>query len=334
MWHCFIYERYKTCWKISMVVTTFFFNLNFLYGSPLFLIDSRLPEYRQVAGVSGQLSVQGSELMANLFSVWAQDFQRYYPDVIISINAQGTSAVPPALIKHTLDFGLMSRKMNKREIWAFEAEYGYPPTRISIAKDVLIIYVNQYNPIQHLTLPQIDAIFSTTRRCGYPEDVLHWGQLGLTGTWKNTDIKAMGRNSASGSYDYFKEQVLCDGDFKTTVVQYAGGDDIVQSIAYSIYSIGYTGVDSETYGVKALPLATGEGEAYITPTKMNIQNGSYPLSRTFYLYVNKPPTQTLTLLQKEFLKMILSKTGQRDIAGMGYYPLALDAVQKELAQIK
>jgi phosphate transport system substrate-binding protein len=317
-------------WKIGMVILALFANLPVSHASPV--IDSTLPEYHQVAGVEGRLTVQGSVLMANLFTAWTQDFRRFYADVVISINAQGASAVPPALLNRALDFGLMSREMTRGEMMAFKTKYGYSPTRIPVAINAVIIYVNQNNPIQQLSIPQIDAIFSTTRRCGYPVNIQRWGQLGLTGTWEKTGINALGRNSASGTYDFFKEVALCNGDFKPTIEQFAGGDDIVQSISNSIGSIGYSGVDSDAYGLKALSVE--DGKTLIASSKTNIQNGSYPLSRTFYLYINKPPNQPYTLLQKEFIKFILSKTGQQDVADMGYYPLSIDVVEKELAKIK
>jgi phosphate transport system substrate-binding protein len=317
-------------WNIGMVILAFFVNLPLCHGRPV--IDSRLPAYHQVAGVNGRLTVQGSVLIANLFAAWTRDFRRFYPDVVISINAQGASAVPPVLLNRASDFGLMSRNMTRGELMAFETKYGYSPTRIPVAIDAIIIYINQNNPIQQLSIPQIDAIFSTTRRCGYPENIQQWGQLGLTGTWEKTGINAVGRNSASGTYDFFKEVALCNGDLKSTIEQFAGGDDVVQSISYSIGGIGYTGVDSDAYGLKAL--AIEDGKVQIAPSKTNIQNGSYPLSRIFYLYINKPPNHPYTLLQKELIKLILSKTGQQDVADMGYYPLSIDVVEKELAKIK
>ena len=142
---------------------------------------------------------------------------------------------------------------------AIEKKYGYPPTQIRAAIDILAVYVNKDNPIASLSLPEVDAIFSKTRKGGYPNDITTWGQLGLKGEWANKPISLYGRNSASGTYGFFKEHALFKGDYKDTVKEQPGSASVVQGVTEDLYGIGYSGIGYRTSGVRALPLAAKVG---------------------------------------------------------------------------
>ncbi len=182
-------------------------------------------------------------------------------------------------------------------------------------------------------MPQVDALFSATRKCGYPEDLTTWGQLGLTGEWANRPIQLYGRNSVSGTYGYFKKKALCKGDYKNTVNEQPGSASVVQGITKSINGIGYSGIGYKTSGVRAIPLTKKEGGTFIEATPINASNGSYPLGRFLYVYVNKQPNKDLGPLEREFIKMVLSKTGQHVVVKDGYIPLPSKVAGGELAKI-
>jgi len=217
-------------------------------------LDPKLPTYQATSGVSGNLSSVGSDTLANLMTLWAEEFKRVYPNVNIQIQAAGSSTAPPALTEGTSNLGPMSRKMKSKELQKFEDKYGYKPTAIRVAIDALAVFVNKDNPLKGLTIPQVDAIFSSTRKCGYPEDITRWGQLGLTGAWVNRKIQLYGRNSVSGTYGYFKKHALCKGDFKPSVNEQPGSASVVQSVSASLNGIGYSGIGYVTTGVRAVPL--------------------------------------------------------------------------------
>ena len=297
-------------------------------------LDAELPDYSAASGVSGNISSVGSDTLANLMTLWAEEFKRIYPNVNIQIQAAGSSTAPPALTEGTSNLGPMSRKMKSREIEAFERHQGYKPTPVRVAIDALAVYVNKDNPLDKLTIPQLDAIFSSTRKCGYQEDITRWGQLGLGDSWTNRSIQLYGRNSVSGTYGYFKKKALCKGDFKNTVNEQPGSASVVQSVTASINSIGYSGIGYKTSGVKALALAKREGSDYVDATSENAVHGSYPLSRYLYVYVNKHPNKPLDPLVKEFMKMVLSRIGQEVVMKDGYVPLPNRVAQKELARLK
>lgn len=297
-------------------------------------VDPALPVYAKASGVSGNLSSVGSDTLANLMTLWAEAFKRQYPNVNIQVQAAGSSTAPPALTEGTSNLGPMSRKMKSGEIESFEKKYGYKPTPIRVAIDALAVYVHKDNPIKGLYLPQVDAIFSTTRKCGYPEDATRWGQVGLEGEWANRDIQLFGRNSVSGTYGYFKTHALCKGDFKNNVNEQPGSASVVQGVTASLNGIGYSGIGYKTSGVKAVPLAKKPGDRFVEATPENAVAGKYPLARFLYIYVNKHPNQPLPPLEREFIKLVLSTTGQETVVKDGYVPLPASLVSKELAKLQ
>jgi len=296
-------------------------------------VDAGVPAYQKVNGISGNLSSVGSDTLANLMTLWAEEFNREYPNVNIQIQAAGSSTAPPALTEGTSNLGPMSREMKDDELVAFEDKYGYKPTAVPVAIDALAVLVNKDNPIKGLTIPQVDAIFSSTRKCGHESDIETWGDAGVA-VWGAKSIQLYGRNSVSGTYGYFKEHALCKGDFKSNVNEQPGSASVVQSVTTSVNGIGYSGMGYTTSGVKMVPLAKKAGEAFVEATPENAIKGAYPLTRYLYVYVNKKPNQPLAPLENEFMKMVLSKAGQQVVIKDGYIPLPAKVVEKILTTLK
>jgi phosphate transport system substrate-binding protein len=300
-------------------------------------VDPKLPSYTKASGVSGNLSSVGSDTMNNMVTLWGEAFRRLYPNVKVQVEGKGSSTAPPALIEGTAQVGPMSRKMKKEEIDKFEAKYGYPPTGVRVALDGLAVYVNKDNPLTELTLEQVDAIFSKTRRLGYKQDVTTWGQLGLTGEWANKPISLYGRNSASGTYGYFKEVALGKGDYKDRVKEQPGSASVVQGVSEDRYAIGYSGIGYTTSDVKAVKIAKKAGEPSYGEAYDNVLSGKYPLARYLYIYVPIDPFKSgdgkVPPLSREFLKYALSKEGQQDVVKDGYFPLPANVVAEERRKV-
>ena len=297
-------------------------------------VDSQLPEYKVVTGVSGNVNSIGSDTLNNLMTLWAEDFKKSYPNVNIQIQGAGSSTAPPALTEGTANFGPMSRAMKAEEIQAFEAKHGYKPTAVPVAIDVLAVYVNKDNPIKGLSLQQVDAIFSATRKCGGTKDLTRWGELGLTDAWANRDFTLYSRNAVSGTYGYFKDEALCKGDFKAGINEQPGSASVVQGVSESINGIGYSGIGYITSGVKAIPLSKKDGQPFIAADAAHALDGSYPLARVLYVYINKHPNRPLDALQLEFVKLVLSKRGQETVVRDGYIPLPATMANKALADLQ
>ena len=296
-------------------------------------VDPNIPSYQRVSGVSGNVSSIGSDTLNNLMTLWAEEFAKFYPNVKIQIQGAGSSTAPPALIEGTSNFGPMSRAMKDSEIREFENKHGYKPLAIPVAVDLLAVYVNKDNPVKGLTLPQVDAIFSQGRRCGAPADINRWGQLGLDGSWKNRDFTIYSRNAVSGTYGYFKQYALCDGDFKASINEQPGSASVVQGVSESINGIGYSGIGYITSGVRAVPLAASEGKPFAEANGENAGNGTYPLARFLYVYVNKHPNRPMDTLQREFIRMVVSKEGQDVVVKDGYVPLPKSVTDQVLKDI-
>ena len=296
-------------------------------------VDPAIPTYVKTTGVSGNLSSVGSDTLANLMTLWAEAYKKEYPNVNIQIQAAGSSTAPPALTEGTANLGPMSRKMKDVELQAFEQKYGYKPTAIPVAVDALAVFVHKDNPIKGLTMAQVDAIFSSTRLCGAKADVKTWGDLGVTGDLANKPVQLFGRNSVSGTYGYFKEEALCKGDFKPNVNEQPGSASVVQSISSSLNGIGYSGIGYKTASVKTVALAKKEGGEFVEDNESNALNGTYPLSRFLYVYVNKAPNKPLAPLDAEFIKLVLSQAGQQVVVKDGYIPLPKKVVDKAMADL-
>lgn len=296
-------------------------------------VDADIPTYTKASGVSGNLSSVGSDTLANLMTLWAEDFKRTYPNVNIQIQAAGSSTAPPALTEGTSNLGPMSRKMKDKELAAFEKKFGYKPTAVPVAIDALAVFVNKDNPIKGLTMAQVDAVFSTTLKCGGDKAINSWGDAGLTGHWAGRDVQLYGRNSVSGTYGYFKKKALCKGDYKNNVNEQPGSASVVQSVSASLNGIGYSGIGYKTSSVRTVPLAKKAGQPFVDANPDNAVNGSYPLSRFLYVYVNKQPNKPLAPIEREFLKLVLSQQGQEVVVKDGYIPLPSKVVEKQLAAL-
>jgi phosphate transport system substrate-binding protein len=267
-------------------------------------------------------------------TLWAEGFRKQYPNVKIQIEGKGSSTAPPALIEGTAQLGPMSRSMKNTELDAFERKFRYKPTAFPVAIDALAVYVNKDNPVKGFTMAQVDAIFSKSRRWGHNENIQVWKQVGLNGGLGNSPISIYGRNSASGTYGFFKEHALKNGDYKDEVKEQPGSASVVQSVSEDEAGIGYSGIGYLTSNVRAVPLAEKDGMAFKEASQQNADDGSYPLWRHLYLYVNKAPNKPLDPIIGEFIKFIYSKEGQKVVIKDGFFPLKADMIEKELKKLE
>ena len=297
-------------------------------------VDPALRPYGAVSGVSGNISSVGSDTLNNLMTLWAESFNKFYPNAKIQIEGKGSSTAPPALIAGTAQLGPMSRSMKGTEVDKFEKKFGYKPTPIRTSVDALAVFVNKDNPVKCMTLAQVDAVFSKSRRQGARADVTTWGQLGLTGAWASKPISLYGRNSASGTYGFFKEHVLKNGDYKDAVKEQPGSAAVVQGVTVDRGAVGYSGIGYATAGVRAVPIAGKQGGTCVEATADNAYSGDYALARFLFVYVNRAPGKPLDPLTREFMKLILSKDGQEVVVKDGYFPIPASVAKEELAKIQ
>ncbi len=293
-----------------------------------FPVDSAIPHYTKVDNVSGELVSVGSDTLTDVMVLCAREFRNIYPQVAIHLEDKGSATAPPALIEGRSQLAPMSRLMTQDEIGAFEQKYGYKPTLYKIALDALSIYVHKDNPIRGLTLQQVDGIFSSTLKRG-DQSLETWGSVGLTGQWANKSITLYGRDKVSGTNAYFKEHVLQQGDFKTTVNEEIS-EQVVDSVANDPSGIGYSGIGWKTSQVRTVPVGATAG-TFVEPSYRNSLDGTYPLARFLYIYVNQKPGQPLDKPTGEFIRYVLSHEGQEAVVQAKFFPLPANIVTETLS---
>jgi len=303
---------------------------------PLILPATALPAEKELplsrngaTGADNSLTVAGSGTQAYIAAGWGVEFKRLHPNIRYHMSMAGSSSAPLALLDGSADVGFMSRHMKDKEIAAFENKFGYKPTELRVALDAVAVYVHKSNPIQGLTLAQIDAIFSSTRKCGYNHDITSWRQLVPTGEWADKEIVLYGRDKTSGTRELFQERVLCQGQYKPSIQTRGTAVDTQLAVANNKYSMTYSGIGHAASGVRQLPIALKEGEPYILPTDENVANGKYLLARYLYIYVNKPPGKLLPGTLQEYLKLAYSQPGQAVVENDGFILLAADVLARE-----
>ena len=297
-------------------------------------IDPALKPYAKVSGeVAGSLKCVGSDTMNNLVALWAEGFKKSYPSVQEGIEGKGSGTAPSALTEGTSTFGPMSRDWKPSEIDTFKEKHGYAPTVVPVAIDMLAVFVHKDNPLKSLSLQEVDAIFSKNRTGGGKNEIRTWGDLGLEGEWKDKPISLYGRNAASGTYTYFQEHVLFKGDFKPTVKEQPGSSAVVQAVASDKYGIGYSGVGYMTADVRSVPLSAKQGGTAIATEPKFAYSGEYPLSRFLYLSVNHKPGGAIDPLRGEFIRYVLSATGQADVLKDGYLPITGPIAKRALQSV-
>jgi phosphate transport system substrate-binding protein len=294
-------------------------------------VDPALPSYERTTGVSGSIKSIGSDTMNNLMALWSEDFRSLYPSVQVEIEGKGSSTAPPALIAGTSNFGPMSRAMKSKEQDDFEARFGYQCTHLRTAIDMLAVFVHKDNPIAGLTLDQLSALFGKNPT----RNIRTWGDLGLEGEWANKPISLYGRNSASGTYGYFKKNALGKLDYKDSVKEQAGSSAVIQAVARDKYGIGYSGIGYKTADVRAVPLSadTGSMAAFVPAVAENAYTGEYPLARFLYLTINYKPGSELDPLRREFVTYVFSRDGQMNVVKDGYYPVTATIAREELEKV-
>ena len=309
------------------------FAAGLLAASASFAVDQSLPTYTTVNGISGQLRSVGSDTLHSQMELWAKGFSEKYPNVKIAVEGKGSATAPPALLDGTAQFGPMSRAMTSVETDALEKKYGYPVSKVAVAVDALSVYVNKENPIQCLSMEQVDRIFSSTRKGSGGKSINTWGDAGLTGEWATKPIAIYGRNDISGTYEFFREIALYDGEYKPEVKQQPGSEAVVENVAKDRFAIGYSGIGYRTEGVRAVPLAISAGrECYETSAEATYA-GKYPIARYLYVYFLKKPNEPLDSVRGEFIRYILSREGQAQTEKGGNYPITNEVRESELKRL-
>ena len=293
-------------------------------------MDLNLNKYQAKMQLSNKLTSIGSDSMDRMMEMWEVEFKKHHPRLNFSHEGKGSSTAIPALLEGTSNVGPMSRKFKDSEIAKFNARFGYKPIQLRVAVDAMGVFIHPENPLAQtgITLAQLDAIFSSDCKRG-AKSITRWGQLGLKGEWANAPIKVYSRNTASGTYGFFKKKVLLKGAFKSTNMELDGSEQVVSSVAADKFSIGFSGIAYNTPEVSTMPLAENTGSDFFSPSEINALSGDYSLTRSLFIALNIKPGTQPTALQKEFINFVYSRTGQSIVRKDGYYPVNAVVAKQE-----
>ena len=280
------------------------------------------------AKVYGTISVSGSSTMTNLMSIWCKDYSDIYNNTNCIVESFGSGRAPQDLIEGSVDIGMMSEPMSSEDKRAFKNTYGYEPLEIKIAINMIAVLVNTENPIDCLTIDQIDGIYSNTYKCQGSSDISAWGILNQIGEWSNMPIKIYSRTPTSGTYNIFKNIALCGGTYKNTITKLASSRDIGEFVSQDIYSIGYSGTGLQTPNVKAVGVGKTKDKCYL-PESNNAVSKDYPLTRDLYLYFRESPSKGMKNVTTNFLEYVFSKQGQDAIKEAGLVKLPKSILQEQ-----
>ncbi len=296
-------------------------------------VDPAVPAYTKEAEFP-QMRVVGSDTLATVLAYWSEGFSKHHPNVKVPLETKGSATAPPALTDGLAHLGPMSREMTADEIGRFEKKKGYKPTPIVVALDAIVVLVNKENPLPKLTMPELDAVYSHTRKGGHPTEVTSWGQLGLKGEFEKAPITLFGRNSLSGTHAFFKEHALFKGNFKPGVKEEEEAMTAVWSVASDKFAMCYVGLGNATgEGIRTVPLSAKPGDPAVEGTFSNVISGKYPLGRKLFIYIDKAPGKKLAPLVREYLRFVLSQEGQQVVLNNGFLPLTAEMVRQELVKL-
>lgn len=303
------------------------------------VIDFSIASYVATPGLSGRITIVGSDTMLPLVTRVASAFRQWQPDIKVTVQGGGSDAALRIFLQgiagsrrgdgnvrghlgaSEVAIVASSRAMTTDERKEFRSRFGYEPTEIPLALDAVAIYVHRDNPLPGLTMEQVDAIFSKDRKRGVAEAVTTWGQVGLQNGWEQKPIRLYGQDKRSGTRGFFIRQALLDGALKPEVKEEPGPASVILSLSHDVTGIGYASIGFQASTVRVLPLAEKAGMSFILPSAETTADGSYPLSRFLYFYVNHAPNDDLKPEVLEFLKFCNAREGQAAVAKVGMYPL-------------
>ena len=265
---------------------------------------------------------------------WVETFRRAQPEIHFRVSGEGTAEGPAALISGRAQIAALSRPMSAGETKVFRDRHGFDPLGVPVGVDSVAVYVHAGNPLEGLTLRQLDAIFSEGRRCGATALAKRWGDVGLDGEWADRPIRIYGRRPASGTGGFFQQAALCGGLLRGSLQEKPGGGAVAAAVAESAYAIGFGKRVENAAGVKVVAVALGEDDAYLLPDREGLHSGDYPLTRQLFLYARRPPGEAFDADIAAFLAFAVSDEGQAIVEQAGFVRVPEASVQESLARLR
>ncbi len=296
-------------------------------------LDPQLPTYRPIDKLEGKITLLGSDTMSQVVATWKDGFKRFYPNVEITITVKGATNAIPAVMAGEANIGMLSYEATAEEIATFTKAKGYAPKLVVPTLERLGVYVHECNPIESLTLAQIDAIFSKTLKRGEAKEITTWGEAGVSGDLAVQKISLRGRAATTGSQVFFQSLVLQGGEFRSGITAETDNLSLVKAIQADPNAIGFSGEMYQISGIKAVPIAWKAGEAPYEIDSLADEHGTYPLVRPLQFVINHAPDKELPAVESEFLKYVFSHSGQEDVVKAGFQPISAAPAKTALSAV-
>lgn len=281
--------------------------------------EGNLPAYRRIGKLQGTVQLSGSSAVAPFARAWGGAFQRIYPNAAVNVIAKSSAAAVGDMAANPATVGMMSRAMNAAERDAYARQHGQAPTEFKVAIDAVAIFVFKDNPLQMITMPQLERIYAATPKTG--PAIVRWEQIGLQGDWARREVRGIGFEAGRGAYELLRDLVLRGGDFRSDIAAEPVSTSVVQAVGVDAGAIGYASVYYRTARTRVLPLQSASGEL-AQPTEADASSGKYPLARYLYLYRGAPKGGAADLLAREFLRFVLSEEGQNATRASGAFAIS------------
>jgi phosphate transport system substrate-binding protein len=348
--------------KKSLAAAATLAGLSALFAAPGFALKYAAPEHNlkvdpaipswQPGEVKSEpeeeLAIVGADIMDEIVLGWTKIYRKQYPRLSLTLDLRASGAGGPGLASGKGQLAPVGREMFPAERKLFVDKYGYEPLEVKVATGSVgslgktattVILVDKDNPIDCLSIPQLDAVYSKTRKHGYKE-VNTWGDLGAGGEWANRPIHLYGLKPVNGIEIYFKTVAMDSGEYKDNI-EFVKGKGFTHAFTVAAEDMAkrpggltYALLANVTPNVKVLKVSPTTGGTCYEPNTENVYSHKYPMSRYVYIYVNKPPGKPLEPKVKEFLKLVLSREGQEVVAQERVFiPLKPDVVREELKKL-
>ncbi len=296
-------------------------------------LDPQLPAYRPIDKLEGEITLVGSSTMSDLAAMWVDRFTCFYPDVKINVVVKGADNAMPSVISGEATIGLLSRDATTAEIEEFTKKLGHAPKLLVPSLERVAIFVHKDNPLESVTLAQLDAIFSKTLKRGEAKEFQTWGDVGVKGDLATKPFSLRGRSATTGSQVFLKTLVLQGGEYRDGITEEKDNLALVKAIAADKTAIGFAGETYQYPGTKCLSISAKTGEAAYAIDSEGDVNGSYPIVRPLQFVVNQAPDKPLKDVEREFLKYVFSGLGQQDVVKAGFHPISSQPAQTALGAV-
>lgn len=287
-------------------------------------VSETLPRYQPSITIKGPVDIPCTDTLQDVGDEWRRGFRKYHPESNPIFRLQLSGEAAKQLIDGTAPLVILARELTAAEMKAFRDKYGYMPMRMPVGMDANVVFVNKSNPLASITMEQLDAIYSRSRKGGAKEPATTWGDLSVRGELAKRRIDAFSRGEGSAVRSSFQAMALQNGEFREGIQQREDYESLTEAVTMDAAGIGYGPLICWNNSVKILPVVPYDGTDPRYPTQEMVTTSRYPMTRLFYAYLNRAPGATVPPPINELVHLILTQEGQNEVADAGLLPAPVE----------